>query len=558
MKDGRAMVAQSVANMDTGEKQGLLRTTSLDKLPPDVEALLLPPVSLNLAAHDPALLETRFDLSVSNAPAQAFFMSLVKDTPYNMVVHPNTQGVITLNLKNVNIEEVMQSVRDIYGMEYRRTATGYEVLANTLESRIYRINYLNVQRKGASQIRVSSGQISESKNNGQNTGNDNQNSQSEDARRATVSGSQVNTYSQSDFWLELSTALRAIVGEEGGRKVVVNAHSGVVVVRAMPSELREVEAYLKTTQNIIQRQVILEAKILEVELKDAFQSGINWTALLTSGGKSITIGQTGGGSVFNGGNASQLAGLSGIFSPSALGDALQSTTGSFGGVFTAALDLGDFKAFIEALEAQGNVHVLSSPRVSTINNQKAVIKVGTDEFFVTDINTETNDNSNVLNQTVDVELTPFFSGVALDVIPQINESGDVTMYVHPSVSEVTEQEKQIDITTRDTLSVPLAMSTIRESDSIVRANSGQVVVIGGLMQNIVANKDSGVPLLKHLLLVGGLFRHEQKGMRKSELVILLKPIVVEDDQVWSQYLQQRKDSFNELLESFGAERSRLD
>ena len=146
-----------------------------------------------------------------------------------------------------------------------------------------------------------------------------------------------------------------------------------------------------------------------------------------------------------------------------------------------------------------------------------------------------------------MQLTPFFSGVALDVIPQINEHNVVTLHVHPSVSEVSEKVKTIDVSTTDTLNVPLASSTIRESDSIVSARSGQVIVIGGLMQNVVNEQRAGIPWLSDLPLVGGLFRHKKNSSKKSELVILLKPVVVNTGDEWRQQIEQSRGVMGEML-----------
>ena len=278
-----------------------------------------------------------------------------------------------------------------------------------------------------------------------------------------------------------------------------------------------------------------------------FQSGINWAALSAHNGKAGVFGQTGGGTIFDGTGKSDIVGASGILDPQALSQVQGTATSAFGGVFSLALNLGNFNAFIEALETQGDVHVLSSPRVSTVNNQKAVIKVGSDEFFVTDITTETTDTTTGSQQSVNVQLTPFFSGVALDVIPQINENNVVTLHVHPSVSEVTEKVKQIDVSTTDSLNIPLALSTIRESDSIVSARSGQVIVIGGLMQNVVNDERAGVPWLSDLPWVGGLFRHKKNSSKKSELVILLKPVVVDNDDDWNRQIRQSRDAMGKMI-----------
>ena len=334
-------------------------------------------------------------------------------------------------------------------------------------------------------MRVSSGEVTNIQTN-QNTTNLSSSDSSSNTSRQALSGSRLNTESESDFWGELAASLRAMVGTQDGRSIVVSPHSGLIVVRALTSELRIVEDFLNSIQEISQRQVILEAKIIEVQLSDSFQAGINWAALHKTSNNSFLAGQTGGGSIFDGGT-SIIDGSTGNLNPSALSQVSGTATSAFGGIFTLALNIGnDFAAFIELLESQGDVQVLSSPQISTINNQKAVIKVGTDEFFITDVDTTTNTTTGTSNTESNIELTPFFSGVALDVIPQISAQNDVILHIHPTVSSVAEQTKNITIsgssgTGASTLSVPLAVSTIRESDSIIRAKNGQVVVIGGLM-----------------------------------------------------------------------------
>jgi MSHA biogenesis protein MshL len=509
--------------------------------PSAVSEALLPPLNVELSGVGQAPVERRFDITVNRASARSFFMNLAKDTPYNMVVHPSVGGKISLSMKNVTVDEVMQTVRNVYGYEYERSATGFEVLPSKLRSQVFKVDYLNVRREGVSQVRVSSGQVTNTQNNNEN--GENNTNQGD----GTVSGSQVQTQSASDFWPELTKALKAIVGSEEGRQVVINPQSGIVVVRAMPAELRAVEEYLNTTQNVIQRQVILEAKILEVELSDGFQSGINWATLAEHNSDSIVAGQFGGSSIFETG-ASNLRGQSDALNPNNLAGVRSDMASAFGGMFAMSLNLGDFTGFLEFLQTQGDVHVLSSPRVSTVNNQKAVIKVGTDEFFVTDVDTQSDTSiaSSATSQSIDVQLTPFFSGVALDVIPQISEAGEVTLHIHPSVSEVDERVKEINLTTTTNLSIPLALSTIRESDSIVRARSGQVVVIGGLMQDQTKDTIASVPLLGDLPLVGALFRHKQQVVRKSELVILLRPVVIQGDKTWAKELKRSTGAFDAL------------
>ncbi len=494
----------------------------VEEIPQAVSEALLPPIAVELpgaAGREPA---PRFDVRVHEVEARAFFVGLVEGTTINMVVHPDVSGTISLDLKNVTIDEVMETVRDVYGYEYQKTHTGYLVMPIRMRSQIFQVNYINVKRAGKSETRISSGQVSErvsSTGNGTNNANTGSNTTTQ-----AVPSSRIETDSASDFWTELKVALQTLIGSEGGRSVVVTPQAGLVVVRAMPAELREVAQFLRTSQAVLQRQVILEAKIVEVSLNDGFQSGINWAQLGTYKGDSLVIGQTGGGTVFSDG-VSGIAGNTGNLDPSNYSGVGANGVSAFGGVFTMAANIGNFSAFIELLKAQGDVQVLSSPRVSTVNNQKAVIKVGSDEFFVTSISSTTTTGTTTTT-TPEIELTPFFSGIALDVTPQIAEGGQIILHIHPTVSEVVDQTKSITVF-GTTQTLPLAFSSVRESDSIVRAASGQVVVIGGLMKDQSKFNRAGTPGLSDTPVVGELFQHKKKATTKTELVILLRPVVVD-------------------------------
>jgi len=552
------------------ENSGLSPQVSAVEPPAEVQRALLPPASATLGRIKPKV--QTFDISVNAVPARQFFMSLVDGTADNMIVHPEVSGTLTLDLKNVSTEDVMATVRDVYGYEFRRNHGVYQVFPARMRSQIFNVDYLDIERKGNSRTRVSSGQVTQAPrtpNSGRGgyggssgggfgggglgggssayggaTGGSGLGNGSGNQYQSSFSGAQIATKTEADFWKDLKDALKLIIGEEDGRKVITNPLSGTVLVRAMPRELLDVEEFLDAVQSSVERQVIIEAKILEVELNDRFQTGVNWNALIDFGGNYQTkIGQVGGGTIFDNG-VSELAGT--ILPLKNL--ALNSGAGAFGGVFALQAHLGDFNTLIELLKTQGDVQVLSSPRVSTVNNQKAIIKVGTDEYFVTDLDVNTDVAVGVGNQSADVTLTPFFSGVALDVTPQIDDEDNITLHVHPAISRVEADNKDIGISSGENgnFNVPLAKSTIRESDTIVRARNAQVIVIGGLMQEIVTDDVASTPFFGDLPLIGYMFRHTRQVSKKTELVILLRPVIVDNKRAWSNQIQQTSQQFRDL------------
>jgi len=456
----------------------------------------------------------RFDLVANELPIKNFLRSLVRGTPTNMVIHPDVDGRVSFELKQVSLTEVMDLVRDLYGYDYSFEKNTYQVYPNALRTEIFQVDYLNVSRNGHSEIHVSAGSVSGGDGGGTSFGGNAGGNfggggflQSSSGGSGDVIGTVVNTDGEADFWHELETTLGLLVQPEDGSQIIVTPQVGLVVVRARPDVLQAVREYLDDVEGTLHRQVILEAKIVEVTLNDGFESGIDWNTFGDeSGGSFRPIDGVGGSERSVAGEF--LSGAGDIFNP-------------LGSSFILSAAFGDFEGALQLLSTQGTVQVLSSPRIATVNNQKAVIKVGSDEFFVTDISTDTVTAGSAINTNNSPELTPFFSGIALDVTPQISREGDVVLHVHPTVSEVTEQLRTIsgDI-------VPLAASTIRESDSVVRAADGEIIVIGGLMQNSSVDNVAQIPLLGRLPLLGHLFRGQTQDGIKSELVILLKPTVV--------------------------------
>jgi MSHA biogenesis protein MshL len=476
--------------------------------------------------------EPLFGVDVTGAPASVFFEGLVESTPYNILVRPDVTGRVTMSLKNVTLQQLLDAARDLYGFDYRGTAAGYLILPAALQTRIFHISYLDLRRYGVSNTLISSGQVTQGNYNTQYGGT--QSTPTESPTTATVgsgnnkttidtTGTSVMTRDDSDFWGNLEANLHAMIGNGPGRKVIIDPQSGIIVVRALPEQLAEVSDYLRTTEATVTRQVVLEAKIIEVDLNHAYQAGINWAQVMALGSSHYFIGQSSPQNGFGTANA-----LTPTNTPVTVGPGnpvTSFTTNSLGGAFTLAADFTNFDAFIQLLSTEGNTHVLSSPRVATLDNQKAIIKAGIDQFYVTGVQSTTVVSNSTPTISNNVSLTPFFSGVALDVTPQIGAHGDVLLHIHPIVSVVSTQTLTLEVQGAATV-LPMAQSSVRESDSIVRARSGQVIVIGGLMQETVDKEQYKTPLLGDIPGVGRLFRSEQDTKSKVELVILLRAQVV--------------------------------
>ncbi len=515
--------------------QGKKSTSSA--VPDDVAAFLNQSVERQ-AGESRALVgsEPRFVLQADGVAAKQFFYSLTVDTPYNIVVHPDVSGDISLDLKDVTIDETLDVISDIYGYEIRRDGRMIQVYPAGVRTQTFTLDYLSLKRFGLSQTQITSGGVSQERNNNNTYGNNNsynnsgssnmgglgglngggQNQNFGNMNAGGANGASVNTQSETDLWGSLEDMIQGIVGGNGS--VVLSPQAGLVSVTAQPSKLRAVGQFLDNLQSRLQRQVILEARIVEVTLGDQYQQGIRWNELNMSG--RFDFG-------FNGSVPNDIA--------AATAD----------GVFGLTFNSNRFTGFLELLQTQGSVQVLSNPRVTASNNQKAVIKIGEDEYYVTDVTSQTNTTvtQDALTSS-NVDLTPFFSGISLDVTPQISDDGEVTLHVHPSVVETKEQEKVITIGD-ETLRLPLARSNIRESDTIVRARSGEIVVLGGLMQNSTSENVEKVPLLGDLPLVGNLFKNKSNDASKKELVILIKPTVIGAD-TWQKELERSR----ELLETW--------
>src|SRR5919197_2203046 len=566
---------------------------------PGLEQQLLPPLRMEMPKVGGEPIDQRFDLSVANAPAAQVFNSLVAGTRYSMLVPPNVTGSISLNLKDVTLREALDAMREVYGYEYRIEGTRIFIQPPGIQARVFQVNYLAAQRRGLSQLRVTSntlvgrrdGSLSPVGTGGiggaagtagsqtNQVGNQIGGNQSIDSTRIT-------TNQEAMFWSDLCEALVAITfppsrqaaaaeaaaaasaaaagaagarpreerqraicnrrHAESDRSIVVSPQSGILVVRATPSELRAVEDYLRATRLAVERQVMLEAKIIEVTLSDQFQSGINWALF----GHRGAVGQlnrplSAPRTLFES-NAPpvQVPVVTSSDSVPTIARtvaAAQLVTGPAGAVVGLAAATNSFAALVTFLETQGNVQVLSSPRVATINNQKAVLKVGQDELFVSNVTVTPPTIGTVSTPaTVSPEFQPYFSGIVLDVTPQIDERGMITLHIHPTINDTVQVQRALDLGAAGSFNVPTARNTIRETDTIVRVADTNIVAIGGLMRTEINDVRGGIPGTQGWG-AGVLFRSTNSVREKKELVILLKPSVVDSDREWADATREARE-----------------
>lgn len=514
--------------------------------PDSVSDALLPPITVQMPQVDGRPIEQRFDLQVSKAPPDQVFLAVVAGTRYSMVVHPDVKGSISISLKDVTVFEALETIREVYGFEYVINGTRIMIKPIGLQTRIFQVNYLVSKRKGETEVRISSGAISDSATSNVQGGT------TASLPGASPSGdvmdsSRIRTSSDNDLWSEITLAVKAMIGLEEGRSVVASPQAGLIVVRAFPAELRSIAELLETMSVIVERQVMLEAKIINVRLSEGAQTGVNWAAFNTG-----DDGRFAGGIVTPGATLSPTGTLSGFTArnddgtiqansnldslPGAISGFIGAGAGTPGTLLGLAFQTDNFAALISFLETQGELSVLSSPRIATLNNQKAVLKVGTDEFFVTNVTTNVTVSGLTAIQSPTITTQPFFSGVALDVTPQIDDNNIITLHIHPSVSSVTEVTKDLDLGAAGQFRLPLASSDISESDTIVRVSNGNIVAIGGLMKEIEVRNRNQVPGLGDLPVVGAAFGNSQRATQKSELVILVKPTVITNSGDWKKDL----------------------
>ncbi len=465
-----------------------------------------------------------FNLAVNNMPVRQFFTHLSSIESANIIVAPNVSGNITLNLNHVSLPEVLNAVSDSYGFQIEHKSFGYKVVKESLTTRIYTIGWLALSRSGSSTMDVNDVQNSNS-NNGSNYGNGSNNNRSnnnngDNSNDANASSHVFTHFGVKDYWKEITDSIEKIIAPAnakegtGNASVTVNKANGLVVVRATPKAQKLVGKYLHTLNKTNSKQVIVDARIIEVELTKDQEIGV-----------------------------SELG-----FPFVKWSNSSKESTLSYQNSATKAAHDGfkDFSNIINTLSTVGHVSILSSPRLSILNNQKALIKVGEDEYYsLGSSTTYLSTGSGNVDPVSSNSFQSFFSGIALDVTPQIDEHNKITMHIHPIVSRVISVETK---SKGETLDLP--KTKIREADTIVSSKSGQVIVIGGLISEgskLLHNKIPGAEENENTN------TNRKDTYYKKELFILLRARVV-DDKSWVNELDQVAAHFSHSGDTNGETR----
>ncbi|MBI5848002.1 MAG: secretin N-terminal domain-containing protein [Nitrospirae bacterium] len=482
------------------------------KQPPQIPAPSVRPEPPKAEELPPAKDRSKFSLSVRDADVRDVFLLLSKDSGINIIADKDVTGKVSIDFTNLELNSALYAITRQLGFTFRMDKGFIRITKPILETKTFRVNYITGKRTSTSTMNAA---ISTGNNNTSGTsGGTNINISSGTSGSGTTASSSttqgtvtVTTSGTSDFWKEIRRGLEVLVfgdtkgagdseggfsrgDDKTGKKLIISEIAGIVLITDYSDSMERVADFIADVEQSARKQVMIQAHIIEVALKDDYKFGLDWTAMDNFDGLNVKIGQ-------------------------------KLSTES--GVFTVDLKNNKISSFLDAMKEQGQVNVLSSPKVSTMNNQRAVIKLTTKEVsWVTNSFTSGTTGEIVVSNT-----TPQIDeiGLFLDVTPQIDDEGIITMQIHPSISE-----KLKDLTSPDGKNTKPLINT-READTMIKTRNGQTIVIAGLITDKINDTARRVPLLSDIPLFGAAFKQVVQEKNKSELVILLTPYILTDQSI---------------------------
>lgn len=470
-----------------------------------------------------------YSVVVNEVPVRDLLFAIARDARLNVDIHHAISGTISMNAVDQTLPQILDRIARQCGLRCEYHGKTLALLPDTPYVQTYPVDYVNISRDSTSSVnvatKISTTGLAATGDGGSSLGNN--------------SATGISSVANNRFWRTLTENIRSILTGGGGNReadpVIANPENGMVTVRATARQHEVVQEYLAGVISAARRQVLIEATVIEVQLSDHFQQGVDWQILRNSGKGGVNLvhlpqgphplptGASPGGSyprpllfpyeggtpIFGSGNPATF--LLNYTSP-------QSRWGS------------NIAVTLSLLESFGRVKVLSSPRISVLNNQTALLKVVDNKVYFTvdlDVKQATANSPETRSYTTTINTVPV--GFVMSVTPQIDEADTVILNVRPSITRVTgyARDPNPELARAQVSSLVPEIQT-REMESIMKIHNSEVAVMGGLMQDTVDEKTDGVPGLSGLPVIGPLFRYRNDVGRKSELVIFLRPLVVKD------------------------------
>jgi MSHA type pilus biogenesis protein MshL len=492
-------------------------------------------------------------LSVRDADWKDVLRAAMESTNLNLSFDPDVETRVKgLDLKGVTLQELLDEILPDYGLGYVRTGRSIHIMKSDGGLRFYQVDSLALHRTGTKDFMVSaSGQTIQTGSSGSSGGGSSSSGSGGSGGSGGSSGSggsggssssytsSLSTSNGTDPWEELELGLRTLIfggsapepqttaaqqpgASSGGpassayykdgKSLLINPGSGMVAVAADAATHRKVERFLAEMRRRSRRQVLLEAKIVEVTLSNDSQLGVNWNSVLTPG-------------------ASQGATGTGVTSSFVPGAVTNTTVQNTAGLFTLGVANARVSATLTALAQDGKLKVLSSPRLTALNNQKAILRVVQEQAYFTTTSTTTGAGSTTGAVTT-VSITPMVVpvGIVLDIQPEVGDDGSITLAVNPSVSSVVRvATKEVDDANNNPLaSADLPVVNRRDLDTVVRIQSGETLVLAGIIQTSDSATNTGVPWLDRIPFLGALFKKKEISKARTELAIFITPTLMED------------------------------
>jgi len=452
------------------------------------------------AHEDVSPLKTRIiDISARNTPLRDVLFIISEAAGLNLVMEKevNPELPVTVSLKNVTAEDALNRV--CASVDYFYTVKDNMLFIKATETRSYELGHPPVIQTYHTDLGgdMLGGATTATGGSTSIKGNISQKSETDKAAY--------------NLWDVIEKSIEKIVGAAAGTQSavqqtsVVNRLTGTIVVTATKKTLEKVESYLNTIRNVMNRQVLVEAKIIEVNLSDGLQFGINWSYVLnTRDGQSTTAG-------------------TGQFA-----DVVSTSAANFSITTVAA----DFTSLLRAIQTQGETRILSNPRVSIMNGQTAILSVGQDRNYISKIETtfQKDSTTGLVTPTFTINTSSLLSGIMIGIVPFISESGEISLSITPITSDLVKlDERKLgtpDASGNYPYLIQLPTVNLRQLSTSVKVRNGQTVIIGGLITNREDIQDSKIPFLGDIPILGYLFKSRAKSVTKTELVVLIQPMII--------------------------------